>query len=43
MNILRAVCLKGSTFADLAFDYIMLSVFAVVINIIAVVTYRKQN
>ena len=43
VNILRAVCLKGSTFADLAFDYIMLSVFAVVINIIAVVTYRKQN
>lgn len=43
VNILRAVCLKGSHFADMAFDYIMLSVFAVVINIIAVVTYHKQN
>lgn len=43
VNILRAVCLKGSHFTDLAFDFVMLSVFAVVINIIAIVTYRKQN
>ena len=43
VNILRAVCLKGSHFTDLAFDFVMLSVFAVAINIVAVVTYRKQN
>ncbi len=43
VNILRAVCLKGSQFQDLAFNYIMLSVFAVLINIIAIVTYRKQK
>lgn len=43
VNILRAVCLKGSQFQDLAFNYIMLSVFAVLINIIAIVTYKKQK
>ncbi len=43
VNILRAVCLKGSQFSDLAFDYAMLSGFAVVINVLAVVTYRKQR
>lgn len=43
VNILRAVCLKGSHFADMSFDFVMLSVFAVAINIVAVVTYRKQN
>ncbi|HIS22695.1 MAG TPA: ABC transporter permease [Candidatus Cryptobacteroides intestinipullorum] len=43
VNILRAVCLKGSHFADMTFDFVMLSVFAVVINVLAVVTYRKQN
>ena len=42
-NILRSVCLKGSNFSDLAFDFIMLSVFAVVINIFAVLTYRKRS
>lgn len=43
VNILRAVCLKGSGFADLQSDFVMLSAFAVFINIIAVVTYRKQS
>ena len=43
VNILRAVCLKGSQFQDLAFNYIMLAVFAVVMNVIAVVTYKKQK
>ncbi len=43
VNILRAVCLKGSSFSDLTFDFVMLSVFAVVINIFAVVTYKKQS
>lgn len=43
VDILRSVCLKGSHFSDLTFDFIMLSVFAVVINVAAVITYRKQN
>lgn len=43
VNILRAVCLKGSQFSDLTFNYIMLSVFAVLINVIAIVTYKKQR
>ena len=43
VNILRAVCLKGSHFADMSFDFIMLSVFAVFINVFAIVTYKKQN
>ena len=43
VNILRAVCLKGSQFQDLAFNYIMLAVFAVLMNVIAIVTYKKQK
>lgn len=43
VEILRSVCLKGSRFADLGFQFVMLASFAVVINVIAVVTYRKQN
>ena len=43
VNILRAVCLKGSQFQDLAFNYIMLAVFAVLMNVIAIVTYKKQR
>ncbi len=43
VNILRSVCLKGSTFTDLTFDFVMLSAFAVVINAVAVITYKKQS
>lgn len=43
VDILRAVCLKGSNFADLSFEFIMLAAYALVINVIAVATYRKQN
>ena len=43
VNILRAVCLKGSQFQDLTFNYVMLSVFAILINIVAIVTYKKQR
>ncbi len=43
VNILRAVCLKGSSFADLSFDFVMLSAFAVAINAVAVITYKKQS
>ena len=43
VNILRAVCLKGSQFQDLTFNYVMLAVFAILINIVAIVTYKKQR
>lgn len=43
VEILRTVCLKGSTFSDLALQYTMLAVFATLINLFAVLSYRKQS
>ncbi len=43
VELLRSVCLKGSTFADLRLDFIMLAVFALLFNVAAVITYRKQS
>lgn len=43
VDIMRSVCLKGSTVADLWLDYTMLAVFAAGLNILAVISYRKQS
>ncbi|MCD8206418.1 MAG: ABC transporter permease [Bacteroidales bacterium] len=43
VELMRAVCLKGSNFTDLSFNYLMLTGFAVVTNFIAIMTYRKQS
>lgn len=43
VEIMRSVCLKGSTFADLGFEFLMLSLFAIGVNGIAVTSYRKQQ
>ena len=43
IDILRAVYLKGSGMADLWQKYVALGVFAVVFNIMAVVSYRKRS
>ncbi|MDD4847815.1 MAG: ABC transporter permease [Bacteroidales bacterium] len=43
VNIMRSVCLKGSGFADLWFDFLMLFIFMAIMSVIAVVTYRKQQ
>jgi ABC-2 type transport system permease protein len=41
VNVMRAVLLKGSTFSDVAFNFQVTAVLAVVFNILAVVSYRK--
>ncbi len=43
VELMRAVCLKGSNFSDLSFNYLMLAGFAVLSNTIAILTYRKQS
>jgi len=42
INILRSVYLKGTTFAELWHDFAALAGFAVVFNILAAITYKKQ-
>ncbi|MCD8301650.1 MAG: ABC transporter permease [Prevotellaceae bacterium] len=40
---MRSICLKGSTFADLHFNFLMLAGFAVLSNTVAILTYKKQS
>ena len=42
IGIMRAVYLKGTTIAELWSDYAALAAFAVLLNILAAVTYRKR-
>jgi len=42
INILRSVYLKGTTFVELWHDFAALAGFAVVFNILAAITYKKQ-
>ncbi len=43
VDIMRAVCLKGSHIADLWFEFTMLAVFTALMNAVAVVTYHKRS
>lgn len=43
IDIMRAVCLKGSTVTDLAFNFLALTAFAAAVSLLAAVTYRKQS
>jgi ABC-type multidrug transport system permease subunit len=40
---MRAVYLKGALLSDLWFDFTMLAVLATAFNILATITYKKQN
>ncbi len=42
IDILRSVYLKGTTLAELWRDFTALGSFAVLFNILAAVTYKKQ-
>lgn len=42
IEIMRAVCLKGSTVAHLAFNYLALTAMAITVCVLAAVSYRKQ-
>lgn len=43
VEIMRSICLKGSTLSDLWLDYLLLAIFAAIVNIIAVLSYKKQQ
>jgi len=43
VEIMRAVCLKGSRIADLQFQFIMLACYTVIMDTIALITYRKRS
>lgn len=43
IEIMRSVYLKGSTLIDLWMDFAMLVAFAVVVCVIAILTYKKQS
>lgn len=43
IHIMRAVYLKGALLSDLWFDFTMLAVLATAFNILATITYKKQN
>ena len=42
IDILRSVYLKGTTFLELWYNFAALSIFAVIFNTLAAVTYKKQ-
>jgi ABC-2 type transport system permease protein len=43
MKVIRAILLKGSTFADLKMDFAIMAGFAVTILSLAVLSYRKRS
>lgn len=43
VDIMRSVYLKASTFADISLDYLALSVFALLFNIAAALSWRKRS
>lgn len=43
VEILRSIYLKGSTFIDLWQNYVALASFAIIFNVLAALTYKKQN
>lgn len=43
IDIMRAVCLKGSGILDLGFEFIMLGLSAFITDFFAVLTYKKQS
>lgn len=43
VDIMRAVCLKGSRIADVGFEFVMLALFSALMNVAAVLTYRKRG
>jgi ABC-2 type transport system permease protein len=42
INIMRSVYLKGSDMIDNAHNFIMLGCFTIVVNVWAVLSYKKQ-
>lgn len=42
VEVIRMVYLKGSHFADLSTHFIVICLFAVLFNVLAVVSYRKN-
>lgn len=43
IEIMRAVYLKGTSFMELWHNFVALGIFAVIFNLLAAITYRKQS
>lgn len=43
IDIMRAVCLKGSSVSEMWFEFTMLAVGALLMDAVAIATYRKQS
>ena len=43
IDIMRAVYLKGSGFMDLWHNFLALGIFAIIFNLLAAKTYKKQG
>ena len=43
MKAIRMILISGSGFFDLFFEFIMLSIYAIIINFLAILNYRKSN
>ncbi len=43
IEIMRSIYLKGASLIDLQLEYLALSIFAIIFNILAWVTYKKQE
>jgi len=43
VHVMRSVLLKGSTFTDVAFNFKITAILAIVFNTLAVLSYRKVN
>lgn len=42
IEIMRSVYLKGASIMDLGMDFVMLTAFAVIMSVVAMLTYKKQ-
>ncbi len=43
IEVIRLVMLKGSGFADIKFHFIIISIFAIILNLLAVIRYKKTS
>jgi ABC-2 type transport system permease protein len=43
VEIIRMVMLKGATFSDISFQFFIICIYAFVLNVLAIYSYKKVN
>ena len=43
VKVVRAILMKGSTFADIKWEFLWVSVYALLVNVFALMSYSKRN